>query len=453
MSGVSSPQAPWWRAITGYQWLVFALASGAWLFDTLDQRIFSLARIGALSDLMRLAGSDLAVQATAKQATAIFLIGWGIGGLLVGALGDRYGRVRFLLISVGIYSLCSVLTALVQTADAFVSLRLLTGIGIGGVFGLAVTVISDEISGKARIALLALFQILSTVGNIAAALLKMLVDGLAAEGWFAPEDVWRVLFMVGALPLFIVAIGAWRLREPAAWIELKRSGQLSGGVFATYADIFSSAEYFRNLLLGSVLAVAGVVGLWAIGEFAIDLQHAVFTAYYRSSHAETAVPALVAAAKNWAYVLQMTGGAVGMLIFTYFADRIGRRPTFIWAFILAGVITAYTYLNLKSPTDAYWMMPLMGAAQLSVFAGYSIYLPELFASRLRGTGVSFAYNLGRFAAAGGGFLSAMLTTQVFAKYSNIDALRYSALVMCMIFVPGVIAAWLAPETRGAEQDV
>ena len=63
------------------------------------------------------------------------------------------------------------------------------------------------------------------------------------------------------------------------------------------------------------------------------------------------------------------------------------------------------------------MMLLMGVAQFSVFAGFSIYFPELFSSRVRGTGVSFAYNLGRFAAAAGSFLSARLATNVFGGYA------------------------------------
>jgi MFS family permease len=447
---VSPDRTRWWSTVTRYQWLVFALVSSAWLFDTLDQRLFSLARIAALSDLMQLPGPDLAVQAVAKKATSIFLIGWGVGGLTIGALGDRYGRVRFLMISVALYSVCSAATALAQSADAFIILRLFTGIGIGGVFGLAVTILSDEVSGKARLAMLALLQVLSTVGNVMAALLKMLIDKLAAQGLLAHDDVWRTLFLIGALPIIIVAIGAWRLREPEPWVRLKVAGQLPRGALGAYAEIFRSAHDRRNLLIGSILAISGVVGLWAIGEFAVDFQDAAFTRYYEAAHAAPEVAILVAQAKNWAYMLQMLGGAAGMLIFSYFAGRIGRRPTFMGAFAAAGAITVLAYFFLETPADAYWMMPLMGAAQFSVFAGYSIYLPELFGARVRGTGVSFAYNLGRFAAAGGGFLSAMLTTQVFAAYDGVDALRYSAIAMCVIFIPGIIAAWFAPETRGAE---
>jgi len=194
--------------------------------------------------------------------------------------------------------------------------------------------------------------------------------------------------------------------------------------------------------------LAGVVGLWGIGEYAVDLQDAVFTAHFTAQDPGGDVLSQVAQAKNWAYLLQMIGAALGMLGFTYVAGRFGRRPAFVIGFSAAFVMTLFVYWRLTTPQDAYWMMPLMGAAQLSVFAGFSIYLPELFSARARGTGVSFAYNLGRFAAAGGSFVSALLTTRVFDGFASPAPLRYSAMTMCSVFLVGVIAALLAPETRG-----
>jgi MFS family permease len=143
----------------------------------------------------------------------------------------------------------------------------------------------------------------------------------------------------------------------------------------------------------------------------------------------------------------MSGGAAGMLAFTWVAGRFGRRPALIGGFVMAMLSTIFVYLRMNSPADAYWMMPLMGAGQLSVFAGFSIYLPELFGSRTRSTGVSFAYNLGRFAAAAGSFFSAALTASVFRSFASPLPLRYSAVTMCVIFPVGVITACLAPETK------
>ena len=103
---------------------------------------------------------------------------------------------------------------------------------------------------------------------------------------------------------------------------------------------------------------------------------------------------------------------------------------------------------MNSPADGMWMLPLMTSCQLAVFAGFAIYLPELFPSRLRSTGTSFCYNLGRFAAAAGSLFSAKLATQVYGQYGSPLMERYSAMTMCAIFLMGLIILPFAPETKG-----
>ncbi|MCX8512346.1 MAG: MFS transporter, partial [Chthoniobacteraceae bacterium] len=120
-------------------------------------------------------------------------------------------------------------------------------------------------------------------------------------------------------------------------------------------------------------------------------------------------------------------------------------------FTAAMVVTFLVYWKMNSPMDAYWMMPLMGMAQLSVFAGFAIYLPELFPSNLRSTGTSFCYNFGRFAAAAGSFFSAKLTVDVYGGFKAVDAslpLRYAAMTMCALFLVALFTLPFAPETKG-----
>jgi MFS family permease len=437
----------WWSDVTRYQWLVLALAGGAWLFDNLDQRLFSLARIPALTNLMQ--GAEAAdVQAFGKIVTALFLVGWGVGGLTIGALGDRFGRVRLLVLSILLYSVGTGLTALCGTEWQFAVLRIITGIGIGGVFGLAVAILTDTMTATARLAMLAILQLLSVIGNIGAALTKMGIDALAAEGHVDTASSWRWLFAIGALPALLAVVAAVKLKEPEPWLRQKAAGRLPQGWFGAYRELLGSREDRRSLAIGTLLAISGVLGLWGIGEYAVDLQHAVFTAYYAQANPGADISAQVADAKNLAYLLQMVGAAVGMLLFTWIANSWGRKPAFLIGFASACAVTIFVYWQLNSPSDAYWMMPLMGVAQFSVFAGFSIYLPELFSSRVRGTGVSFAYNLGRFAAAGGSFLSAKLALDVFGDFAMPMPLRYSAMVMCSVFVIGFVTALFAPETRG-----
>ena len=230
---------------------------------------------------------------------------------------------------------------------------------------------------------------------------------------------------------------------------MKQLGLISrGGLFDSYARLLRNTRWRRNLVIGSLIASTGVVGLWAIGEYAVDLQRSVFKTYYEQNPGGGDVTQRVNEAVNHAYLLQMVGAAAGMWLFTRIAGAMGRRFAFFLGFTAALIVTFLVYWKLNSPADAYWMMPLMGASQLGVFAGFSIYLPELFPSELRSTGTSFCYNLGRFAAAGGSFFSSALTQKVYGHYPAPGPSRYAAMTMCAIFLIGLLTLPFAPETRG-----
>jgi MFS family permease len=99
--------------------------------------------------------------------------------------------------------------------------------------------------------------------------------------------------------------------------------------------------------------------------------------------------------------------------------------------------------------DEFWeifiLVPIMGFCQLSLFAGYAIYFPELFPTRLRSTGTSFCYNVGRFVAAIGPLIAAELVKR-FAETN--ESLRYTGVSMCVVFLVGLIVLPFLPETRG-----
>lgn len=444
-----SAEIPWYKQLTGFHWFVFMVASAAWFFDCLDQRLFSLARIPGLSELMGKPPTDVAVQAVGKSVTAWFLIGWGIGGLIFGALGDRYGRARMLTVTILTYSVFTGLSFYSHSTFDFTLFRFLTGLGVGGVFGLAVALIAETVPSGARAQCLGLLQVLSTIGNLAAGFAKYGVDAMEKSGAIQAGHGWRWLFLIGAVPAVMVIFTGKYLREPEPWLKLKREGRLpKGGIFAPYARLMGNRRWRKNLIVGALLALTGVVGLWAIGEYAVDLQSAVFNNYYKDKVAPEDVNFHVQTAKTNAYLLNMVGAAIGMWLFTRVANSLGRRPAFIIGFGSAMVVTFFVYWKMATPTDAYWMMPLMGAAQLGPFAGFAIYLPELFPSSLRSTGTSFCYNLGRFAAAAGSFFSYLLTQNVFGHHPAPMPYRYSAMVMCSIFLVGLITVIWAPETKG-----
>jgi len=476
-TNTSLQSQPWWKLLNGYHWFVLIVASAAWFFDCLDQRLFSLARVPALSSLMNLPPTDAGLQGFSKEVTAWFLIGWGIGGMIFGSLGDKYGRAKMLTVTILIYSACTGFSFFSRTALDFTIFRFLTGLGVGGVFGLAVALIAETVPAGARVQSLGLLQILSTVGNLAAGFAKKGIDALEANQTIVSGEGWRWMFLIGAFPAVMIIFTRKSLKEPESLLRLKEQGLLpKGSIFAPYATLLANPRWRKNLIIGALIASTGVVGLWAIGEFAVDLQKVVFKAHFDKLVAPESeqemirtliakhpgsyfvgilLPEQVKDAVNDAisnaYLLNMLGAAVGMMIFTRVAAGLGRRLAFLIGFLAALIITFLVYWKMSSPMDAYWMMPLMGMAQLSLFAGFAIYLPELVPSKLRSTGTSFCYNLGRFAAAAGSFSSALLTKGVFGSYAAVDAalpLRYSAMTMCAIFIVGILVLPFAPETKG-----
>jgi MFS family permease len=372
--------------------------------------------------------------------------------LIFGALGDRFGRARMLTVSVLLYSMFTGLTFFSHYYWDFAICRFITGLGVGGVFGLAVSLIAETVPDTARTGALGMLQVLSTVGNLSAGAFNSLVSYLQKPdvGVIAPGTGWRWMFLVGALPALLVIFTTRFLREPEPWLRAKAEGRLpKGSIFAPYAALLAEKRWRKNLAVGAIIASTGVIGLWAIGEYAVDLQHHVFNNYYEEQGLSGPTLNLaVANAKTWAYILNMLGAAVGMWLFTKLAMWYGRRAAFAIGFSAALVITLGSFWKMDSPQDAYWMMPLMGGAQLATFAGFAIYLPELFPSRMRSTGTSFCYNLGRFAAAAGSLFSAKLATEVYGHYGSPLMERYSAMTMCAIFLVGLAVLPFAPETKG-----
>src|SRR5215203_1882611 len=213
-TGIATAAGPWWRDMTGYHWFVFLIASGAWLFDCLDQRLFSLARIPALSALKAPTATGDDIQAFGKVVTAFFLIGWGVGGLIFGALGDKFGRSKMLMLTILIYSLFTGLSYFSHSWFDFTACRFLTGLGVGGVFGLAVALIAETVPSGARVQTLGLLQVLSTFGNVLAGGIKGFLDSLESSKVIGENQGWRWMFLVGTLPIILVLFAVNRLREP-----------------------------------------------------------------------------------------------------------------------------------------------------------------------------------------------------------------------------------------------
>lgn len=448
-SSAHSGSAPWWRSLNRYHWFVFAMASLAWMFDCLDQQLFILARPAAMKSLLP-PGMD--PNEYGGYATAIFVAGWATGGLIFGAVGDRIGRARTLTITVLMYSVFTGLSALSTGWLDFAAYRFVTGLGVGGVFGLAVALLADALPDESRTGALGMLQALSAVGNVTAGLISMGVGHLVSSKTLSADAAWKAMFLIGALPAFLCVFIQLRLKEPEKWVKAREAGRRTGVAFGSYRSLFGEARWRRPALLGMLLCVAGVIGLWGIGFFAPELVGPVIE---RSLRDQQLPPEQIAGARGiWIGINSIVfnvGAFVGMLLMTKLAQSVGRRRAFVVAFLCAMVATIgyFQYFNGKSDI---WMSAIMGACQLALFAGFAIYLPELFPLRLRSTGTSFCYNVGRFLAASGPFtlgkLQAALKEGAATPEAKIEAFRNAATYMSGIFLVGLIAVAFLPETKG-----
>lgn len=482
----------WYQHMDRYHWFVLIVAALGWLFDCLDQQLFTLARPTAMRDLLGVPADDPSVSAWSGYVTSVFIIGWATGGLIFGALGDRIGRAKTMVLTILMYSACTGLSALSYTVWDFSFYRFLTGLGVGGEFAVGVALVAEVMPAAARARALSLLQALSAIGNVSAAVIGFGLAPLEAQGISA----WRIMFVVGALPAILALVIRRRLKEPERWQKVAHTSGIEQKR-GSYAELFGNPRWRRSAIVGLFLAIPGVVGLWGIGFFSGDLSRAVFrekiappifAELQTASVSDPARSATLAKLAEWeknkvpkeqrgkltteeavvakevqdkissqltkwqsgTLFMQQIGAFVGMYGFGWLAQRVGRKPTFLLAYITAGLTTAWVFWTLDDPTDIFWKIPIMGVCQLSLFAGYAIYFPEIFPTYLRSTGVSFCYNVGRYVAAFGPIIFGTLTSRVFAgpDFPQPMNWRWAGVSMSAVFLVGVVTLLFAEETKG-----
>lgn len=432
------------EGVTFYHWMVVIIAACGWLFDCMDQRIFALSREPAIRELIGASTADETLKDIGGWATAVMMFGWATGGIIFGMMSDKLGRVKTMIITLLIYSGFTGLSGISQSIFDFLFYRFLVGLGVGGMFGAATTLVAESVPGNFRSMALGSLQALSALGNIIGSLLSTEIQPGQAEYMFGMTG-WRVIFFVGILPAILIVPIVFILKEPEPWKETKRKAMQGGADASKHVgsipDLFRHPIWRRNTIVGVCLGLSGMAGLWGIGFFSPEL---ISTALQGESQE------VIDTVRGYGTAMQDVGAFFGMMTFTFVATFIGRRIAFMVAYLLCIVTTAFVFLNLRSGTDAYWMLPLMGFAQLSVFGGFSIYFPELFPTRLRGTGVGFCYNTVRYLTAA--FPPMLMTmNRSLANAGYAESFRWAAVYMCAIFLLGFFTALLfAPETKGKD---
>jgi MFS family permease len=444
---------PWYTGISAYQWLVLLIASLGWIFDVFEGQIYEAVKNEAWPVL--LPGTDAGVRSFYNNlARAAFLVGGALGGVGFGVLSDRIGRVRTMMFTILMYSCFTCLTAFVQSAWQMIALRFLVAAGVGGEWAVASAMVAEVFPQRARAWSLGIFHASSIFGLYAAVLVGWLVGAHPALGW-------RWCFGVGLVPALLTAWIYASLREPQQWLDARQAAR-AGRTAQTgrILDLFAP-QWIRSTLVGLALATVGLATFWGVyvegwnlvRELAVDQRLSDSAAMLDPGARQQAIAALSLTDRNAIQRTQMvamflvsTGGGIGLVSCGPLANRLGRRGVFLF-FCLGGVAAAAILFKLL-PFGPAWLLwgflPAFGYLATGMHAGYAIYFPELFPTRLRGTGGGFCFNGGRLLAAPILIVSGWMQKDLHLSLGN------TATLLSLLFLLGVVVLLFAPETKGRE---
>ena len=428
-----------WHGVTRYQWMVLALASAGWVFDVFEGQIFGSCMNEALPTLLRGTAWETKQETIVNFGIGSFLAGGALGGVGFGMLADRWGRRPTMAVTILLYSVFTGLTALAQSWEQLVALRFLVGLGVGGEWAVAAAVVAEVFPARARPTASGIFHASSVLGTLLAVAAGTYV--VAADR----ETGWRWGFLLGVVPALLVFWVRAGMREPESWQKARSlAGTDSARELGWVGDLFSDPRLRKHTLLATGLAAIGLATFWGAHFRGKDVLR---RAYIKQEQLWT--PAAVRdnpgvkQHEMLGMLLVTLGGGAGLLSFAPISQRLGRRPAFVLfhagGFALTGVVFLLSDLVRVLP----FVLPVFGFFTLGMHAGYAVYFPELFPTRLRGTGAGFCFNVARVV------VLPVLLIFGWLMDGPLGLNLVSAMwVLAGLFVVGVVLVGYCPETRG-----
>jgi MFS family permease len=438
MAVASDMSVPWYRTLDKRHWKALLATNLGWMFDGYETFALILTLGVALRALLD-PSQFTQIPAYAGTVLAITLLGWGVGGMLGGVLADYIGRKRTMILAILAYSLFTGLSAFAWNWISFAVLRFLVGIAIGSEWGTGASMTAEVWPDRARGKGAGLMQCGFGIGFFIASLVWLFVSSLG-------PDAWRYMYLLGILPaLFTLWIRRgiaeselWEAsdRQRRAAVERKRSGAaLDAGEHAltrfTLVDLFAEPEVRRRTIFAFLMSLTTTLAWWGISTWVPP--------YVGSVAAKAGL-----AQQQWASYAGMAynfGAILGYAGFGFFADRFGRKPVTALFFAMALVLTPVLFLWVQDPRLLLLVAAINAFFSLGQYTWMPVWLPELFPTHMRATGMAFAFNMPRFIAFLGPLIAGTLIVQ-FGGYGP------AACIVALIYILGLCAVPFLPETAG-----
>ena len=427
-----NPSSP--TPLTPNQIRGFWAAWGGWALDGMDSFIYALVLVPSLRELLPRSG----IAATKGNVGfyggllfALFLTGWALA-FLWGPVGDKFGRVRTLMLTIAWYSIFTFLSAVVTNVWQLAILRFLAGIGIGGEWAMGGTFVAEAWPENRRRAGAGYMHTGYYVGIFLAALFNLVI------GSYFGKYAWRMMFAVGGLPALLLAWVRHGVAEPERWKQ-KAHVVDAWRIWHPFAALFSRALR-RRTILNALFMLASVSGLWAgtvyVPAAVTTLAEAAGRAGPRATQLASTATMLVAGATF-----------LGCLAMPFLAEKLGRRGALAFYFVLMLIFISLTFGKVF-----YW-----GGAALpwffvclfflgfggANFAVYTLWLPEQYPTECRASAFAFSTSFARFAGAGIAFL-------VGAGVQRYGSLGIPVSLTAIGFALGLLLIPFGVETRGQE---
>lgn len=331
-----------------------------------------------------------------------------IGAIIFGAMADRLGRRRPMMLNVVFFAVISVLCGLAPNYSTFLVLRLLFGITLGGQWGVSASLALETVGIKRRGVISGLLQEGYTFGNLLAALVFRFVY---------PSYGWRPLFFIGGLPALLVFFIQRRVKESPVWIEQQRTD------WSSYLKLaFQHWRRFAFLVLLMTM-VAGIA-------------HGTQDLYPTMLKLRQYTPQQIADVT----MISMIGACVGGLLIGVVSDRWGRRKAMVLASLCGLLVVPFWVLapSVALIATAAFVMQLFVQGTAGVVPAH---FNELTPGHLRGLFPGVAYQLGVLCSSGIIYFESVLGEYVSYEQSM-------GIFAAVMFLAGIIVFALGPENKG-----
>ena len=386
--------------MNAYQWTVLFAAWLGWGFDIFDSLLFNYVAPNAVPVLLDIPlGTPAARSATLQWTgilTSLLLIGWAVGGIMFGRVADRLGRTRTLLLTMMMYAIGTAACAFAPNMATLVFFRIIASLGIGGEWAAGAAMVAEVVPEHRRVEAGALLYTAAPVGLFLATIVTYQVQGVYFAG--SPEVAWRYVFLFGLLPAAVAFLVRLFVKEPERWKNA-----------ASHAAPPRISRALRAAISGhhDQRAPDGGGGV----DHLVELQRVHLGRGDRPRRRKRPPGCRRCRPRRWSRAGSRRPATGSTSAGSSARCSPCRRRSTSGAARCSRSISWRPVWRCLPRSDFRWSLARgcscisrSGLSVFGVFGAFTYYLPELYPTRLRGTGAGFCYNAGRLIAAPGPFL-------------------------------------------------